>query len=85
MPKPVLWKPSESGWFKLNFDGRQMGEVGRGWDFVVRACDEEITLVSVNQGNGFVGAEVEEARACLFRLRWARDAGIDTLVAEGDY
>ncbi|KAJ8434436.1 hypothetical protein Cgig2_025406 [Carnegiea gigantea] len=81
---PALWKPPESGWFKLSFDRGKNGESGRGWGFVLRSCDGDIILASVDQGSGFAGPKVEEARACLFGLRCARDARIDTLVVEGD-
>jgi len=81
---PVLWQPPEAGVFKLNFDGGRIGEQGRGWDFVVRSCDGDIILAGVDQGDNFAGTEVDEARACLFGLRSAQDAGIQRLVVGGD-
>ncbi|KAJ8428778.1 hypothetical protein Cgig2_014386 [Carnegiea gigantea] len=81
---PVLWQPPEAGVFKLNFDGCRIREQGRGWGFVVRSCDGDILLAGVDQGDDFAGAEVEEARACLFGLRSAQDASIQRLVVEGD-
>ena len=41
---------------------------------MVRSWDGDIILPGVDQGEGFAGAEVEEARACLFGLRSAQEA-----------
>ena len=52
---------------------------------VVRSYDSDSTLVAPRSRWGFVGFEVEEAKACLFRLKCALDVGIDHLIMEGDY
>ena len=44
----------------------------------------DMVLAGVQQGPRFAGAEVEEARACLFGLKQAIEAGLTSLVIEGD-
>ena len=61
-----------------------IGEQGRGEGFVVRSCDRDIIMAGADQGDSFAGAEVEEARACLFGLSSAQDASIQRLVVAGD-
>ncbi|KAJ8421285.1 hypothetical protein Cgig2_023857 [Carnegiea gigantea] len=82
---PSLWTPPTSGLFKLNFDGGRLRELGWGWGFVVRNSNGEVVMAGVQQGWGFAGSEVEEARACIFGLKTATEAGFTNLVLEGDY
>ncbi|KAJ8445113.1 hypothetical protein Cgig2_029485 [Carnegiea gigantea] len=67
----VLWKPPAPGCFKLNFDGGKTSASGRGCGIVIRSCDGDIIFAGVDQGGGFAGPEVEEARACLFGFKFA--------------
>ena len=41
--------------------------------FVVRSCDGEIVLASVDQGSVFAGVEIEETKAYSIRLIGAQD------------
>ncbi|KAJ8450821.1 hypothetical protein Cgig2_032446 [Carnegiea gigantea] len=73
---PVTWKPPMPGTVKLNFDGGRVVEDGRGWGFIIRDDNGDILMAGLKQGAGFGGALVEEARACLFRLRCTRNLNI---------
>ncbi|KAJ8427152.1 hypothetical protein Cgig2_017243 [Carnegiea gigantea] len=55
-----------------------------GGGFVIRSSDGDIVLAGVEQGGGFGGPEVEEAKACLFGIKCTHKAGLDNLVIEGD-
>ncbi|KAJ8451541.1 hypothetical protein Cgig2_018175 [Carnegiea gigantea] len=77
---PSLWQPPASGTYKLNFDGGCVGERGWGWGFVIRNSNGDVVMSGVQ----FAGPEIEEARACIFGLKQATTAGINSLVIEGD-
>ncbi|KAJ8433803.1 hypothetical protein Cgig2_025966 [Carnegiea gigantea] len=76
--------PPSAGVFKLNFDAGRAGDEERGWEFVIRDHLGDIVLAGVKQDQGFQGAELEEARECLFALRKAVLHGFTRLVVEGD-
>ena len=59
------------GLCKLNFDAAKSGDWGYGWAVVVRDSEGDILLSAVSQGTGFLGPELEEARACIFVIRTA--------------
>ena len=80
---PSLWQPPASETYKLNFDGGYVGERGWGWGFVIRNSNSDVVLAGVQQGTGFTGPEIEEAWACIFCLKQATMAGINSLVIEG--
>ena len=61
-----------------------MGEHGWGWGFVVRDSNGDVVMAGVQQGLGFAGPEIEEAKAWIFGLKRATTAGINNLVIEGD-
>jgi len=50
--------------------------------FVILTGD--VVMAGVQQGLGFAGPELEEARACIFGLKRATTAGINRLVIERD-
>ena len=52
--------------------------------FVIRNCHGDILMAGFTRGAGFVNAEVEEPRPCLFALQYAQEARFDTLIVEGD-
>ncbi|KAJ8452940.1 hypothetical protein Cgig2_014703 [Carnegiea gigantea] len=81
---PSLWQLPASRMYKLNFDGGCVGERGWGWGFVIHNSNGDIVMAGVQQGTGFAGLEVEEARACIFGLKKATAAGLINLVIEGD-
>ncbi|KAJ8443265.1 hypothetical protein Cgig2_010160 [Carnegiea gigantea] len=63
---PALWKPPESGWFKLNFDGGKNGESGRVWGFVVHSCDGDIILAGVDKAADLQASKLKKPEpACL--------------------
>lgn len=80
----TVWKAPLSGMVKINFDGAKLGSHGRGWSAVIRDCDGVIRLAAVQQGQRFVGPELEEARACLFAMQQVWDNGFRSIVMEGD-
>ena len=51
---------------------------------MIRSCDSDIIFAGVDQGGGFAGPEVEEARACLFGFKCVFDLGLKRIVVEGD-
>ncbi|KAJ8422247.1 hypothetical protein Cgig2_023106 [Carnegiea gigantea] len=57
---------------------------GQGWGIVIRNSSGDVVMAGVQQGLGFAGPEVEEARVCIFGLRQAIAAGFVHLVIEGD-
>ncbi|KAJ8446311.1 hypothetical protein Cgig2_005842 [Carnegiea gigantea] len=81
---PTLWKPPLMGILKLNFDGGKVGEDSWGWGFVIRSFDGDVVLAGAQQGPGFAGPTIEEARACLSGLQSAHDQGFLNLVVEVD-
>ena len=80
----MSWKPPVIGHVKLNFDGACLGGKLWGWGFVVRNHDGDIILARAKHGDGFPGALVEEARACLFSLENTYNMGIKNITIEGD-
>ena len=54
------------------------------WGFVIHNSNGDVILVGVQQGPGFAGPELEEARARVFGLKSAIAAGLKNLVIEGD-
>ena len=83
-PMPSSWSPPSVGFYKLNFDGGRLGEIGWGHGFVIRTHLGDITAVGVEQGPNFSGPLIEEGCACLLGLRYAKEAGIANLIVEGD-
>ena len=81
---PSLWTPPSVGTLKLNFDGGCVGGVGWGWGFVLRDSSGDVVMAGVQQGSGFAGPEVEEARACVFDIKNVIARGFTNLVIEGD-
>ena len=56
-----------------------------GLGMVIHNSDGDLVLAMTKQGVGwFAGAEVEEARACLFGLMHRKETNLDSLVVEGD-
>jgi len=51
---------------------------------VVRDSEGDILLSAVSQGTGFLGPELEEARACIFAIRTAQQHGLRHVILEGD-
>jgi len=74
-----FWSTPLVGMLKLNFDGGKVVESCWVWGFVLRSSDGDVILARNRQGAGFVDAEVEEARACLFALKCVKEAGFDSL------
>ncbi|KAJ8433536.1 hypothetical protein Cgig2_018089 [Carnegiea gigantea] len=62
----ACWVPPSAGVFKLNFDAGRVGTKERGCGFVIRDHLKNVVVAGVKQGQGFHGAEFEEAGACLF-------------------
>ncbi|KAJ8438737.1 hypothetical protein Cgig2_013783 [Carnegiea gigantea] len=85
---PSLWQLPALGTYKLDFDGGCVGKRGWGWGwgwgFVIRNSNDNVVMAGVQQGMGFAGPEVEEARACTFGLKKATAARLANLVIEGD-
>ncbi|KAJ8436873.1 hypothetical protein Cgig2_002373 [Carnegiea gigantea] len=83
----LVWEANDrpSGLLKLNLDGGKVGESGWGWGFALQNCDGDVLMSGVKQGAGFVNADLEEARSCLFTLQCIREERHDVLIMEGDY
>jgi len=69
---PSHWKPPQGGLIKINFDGGMIGSHGRGWGFVMRNHEGDVLAAGASQGIDFVNPQTEEARACLFALKFAQ-------------
>jgi len=81
---PSSWSPPPAGYYKLNFDGGHLGKKGWGHGFVILSHLGDITAVGVEQGPNFDSPLIEEGRACLLGLRYAKDVGITSIIVEGD-
>ena len=77
---PPSQTPPTVGLYKLNFDGGRLGGSGWGHSFVICTHLGDITLASVEQGPNFGGPIIEEGRACLLGLRYAKEVVIANLV-----
>ncbi|KAJ8437290.1 hypothetical protein Cgig2_006394 [Carnegiea gigantea] len=78
------WHPPPMGMLKLNFDVRSMRAAGGGWGFVVHNGDGDIVLAGCKQSSRFLGPEIEEAKAYLFGLQYAKEVGLNNLIVEGN-
>ena len=81
---PFLLQPPDPGTYKLNFDGGQFGNLGRGWGTVIRNHTGDVALVPSEQGPSFKVPDIEEASTCLLGVKCALEAGIKNLIIEGD-
>jgi len=81
---PPSGTPPTVGFYKLNFDGGRLRESSWGHDFVILTHLGDITLAGVEQGPNCGGPLIEEGRACLLGLRYAKEVEIANLIVEGD-
>ena len=66
-----LRKPHETGVYKVNFDGVKLKDWGHGWRVAIPNRMGNLTTIGVHQREGFLGSELEEARACMYVLKEA--------------
>ncbi|KAJ8429174.1 hypothetical protein Cgig2_010124 [Carnegiea gigantea] len=76
--------PPATGYVKINFDGSSVRDMYSGWGFAICDHNGNLLLTSGKQMNGFVGAVIEEARACLYALKCAYNHGFCNIIIEGD-
>lgn len=81
---PAAMDTTDIGDVKLNFDGAKLGEWGHGWGAVARDNSGNELFAGMMQGVGFLGAELEEARAARFALGEAKRRGLRCTELEGD-
>lgn len=81
----VVWRPPDPGTIKLNFDAGKIAGGNHGWGVVARDASGDIIFSGSSQGSGFLGPELEEARACRFALQEALKLGIRNAIVEGDF
>ena len=82
---PSAWSPPGSGVVKLNFDAGFISDINARWGFVMRDHGGNIILTGSKLSQGFGGATVEEAWACLHGLRNAHAHGCRNIIIESDY
>lgn len=67
-PLATTWTLPKPRLTKLNFDASSRQGTSYGWGFVPRNSEGEVLCGGTMQGESFMGAEVEEARARRFAL-----------------
>ncbi|KAJ8445553.1 hypothetical protein Cgig2_012441 [Carnegiea gigantea] len=77
------WRPPPSGLWKINFDVACLDGVGHGYGFVIRDLAGDAVAMGVEQGSTVTVPDIEEAKACLFAMRRAWEAGYRTAIVEG--
>lgn len=73
---PGMWSLPPTRIYKVNFDEAKLGEWGHGWGMVIRDGEGDVVVVSVEQRSGFLGLEIEEARASIFAIKEAVKRGL---------
>lgn len=79
----TVWKPPNRGWWKVNTDAAiASGRVGLG--MIVSDCEGDVVMSGGSALELIIPAKQAEARASLFGLRYAYDAGYRKVVLESD-
>ncbi|XP_021748573.1 uncharacterized protein LOC110714373 [Chenopodium quinoa] len=84
MALPASWSPPSPSYYKVNVDAGFIDGLGSGLGVVVRDENGGVLVCGAAQSQDRWDTATAEAKAVMFGLQLAKDAGMDKLVVEGD-